>query len=547
MKIGLLQLNLVIGDLTGNADRIIDNVLEYQNDNIDLFVTSELALFGYPSKDLLFNQSLLEESEKQVLRIACATQKIAPLLLGTATRNSIHHGKHLKNSVLLLNKGNVRQQIDKSLLPNYDVFNENRYFESSNQPGQVLEIGGHRFGITICEDIWNDDNFGEKPLYLNNPLEPIRNQSIDCIINISASPFTAKKQHLRERMLSSIASRSKVPVIYVNQTGGNDDLIFDGRSCAFNSKGTLISKARAFSEDLLIFDLGQQTSQRIERDVTENEELWTALVMGTRDYVGKCGFKKAILGLSGGIDSALTATIAVEALGATNVMGVLLPSPYSSQGSIDDSLELAKRLQIQTMTIPIKPIMESMGKALETAFKGKEADTTEENIQARIRGNLLMALSNKEGSILLTTGNKSELAVGYCTIYGDMAGGLAVISDLPKTTVFQLSHWINQTKGGLIPKAILKKPPSAELSPNQKDQDSLPPYEILDQILDLHISQHLSAKEISNRGFDDTLVNKIIRLIGIAEFKRQQAAPGLKVTDRAFGSGWKMPIAAKKS
>ena len=546
MKIGLLQLNQIVGDLEGNSQRIITTIQDHQNLGIDLFITSELALFGYPPKDLLFNQAYIEESDRRISQIARDLKNIAPLLLGTVTSNPNKHGKHLMNSVLLLSEGNVTQTINKTLLPNYDVFDENRYFESSDQSEQVVEICGLRLGITICEDIWNDNQLEEKSLYSSNPLDTIRTQSIDCIINISASPFTVGKQRNRETVLSSIAVRSKASVVFVNQVGGNDDLVFDGRSCAYNVDGKLIAKAKSFSEDILIVDLKKRREQRIENDLSNEEEIWAALVMGTKDYVFKCGFQTAILGLSGGIDSALTATIATAALGANNVTGILLPSPYSSQGSIDDSLELAKRLGIETMTIPIEPVMEVMGKALESAFKGYQPDTTEENIQARIRGNLLMAMSNKFNSILLTTGNKSELAVGYCTIYGDMSGGLAVISDLPKTTVFQLSNWLSKTKDGIIPKAILEKPPSAELSPDQTDQDTLPPYEILDEILDLHIRQHLSAKEIIKRGFDAKTINKLVHNIGLAEFKRQQAAPGLKITDRAFGTGWKMPIAAKK-
>ncbi|MBI3793302.1 MAG: NAD+ synthase, partial [Nitrospinae bacterium] len=384
-------------------------------------------------------------------------------------------------------------------------------------------------------------------IYHNNPVETLVSQKVGFIINLSASPFTVGKQKIRESMIGAVAREHKTPVLYVNQTGGNDDLVFDGRSSVFDGAGRLAARCKPFEEDLAIIDLGAEVSGNIsEDDFTPEAEAWGALVCGTRDYVRKCGFKKALLGLSGGIDSALTAVVAVEALGKENVTGVMMPSPYSSKGSVDDSTELGKNLGIKTLTVPIDGIMGSFGAALEKPFEGRTADTTEENIQSRIRGNILMALSNKHGAMLLTTGNKSELAVGYCTIYGDMSGGLAVIADLPKTFVYRVCEWLNKNRGGLIPRAIIEKAPSAELRPNQKDQDSLPTYDVLDAILERHIEHGKSAGEIIKDGFDEKIVEKTLSLVAGAEFKRRQAAPGIKITDRAFGIGWRMPIAAVK-
>ena len=545
MRISLLQLNFHVGDLAGNAAKIIDAVQEQADQNIDLFVTSELALLGYPPKDLLLNQDLVRRSQETLAALAQTLKNDAPILVGNVEFNRTGRGKPLFNSCFLLEAGNILRSFHKKLLPNYDVFDEVRYFESSDEE-QVLEFKGKRIGITICEDIWNDRVTEQSPLYRENPVESLRQENVDLLINLSSSPFAIRKQSIRENMLSGIAVAGKIPVIYVNQIGGNDDLVFDGRSCAFDEQGQLIARAKAFAEDSLIVDLQDPQSGRKEESLSEEEEIWNTLVLGTRDYLTKCGFHKAVLGLSGGIDSALTAVIAAEAIGAENVTGVLMPSPYSSQGSIDDSLKLAELSGIKTHRIPIAPMMEAFDKALAPVFEGYEADTTEENIQARIRGNLLMAMSNKHGALLLTTGNKSELSVGYCTIYGDMSGGLAVISDLPKMLVYRLCTWVNKAKGNLIPENIITKPPSAELRPDQTDQDNLPSYEILDAILRLYIEKHKSAEQIIAEGFDSEIVNKIVRLVRLAEFKRKQAAPGIKVTDQAFGTGWRMPVAAKR-
>jgi NAD+ synthase (glutamine-hydrolysing) len=427
------------------------------------------------------------------------------------------------------------------------VFDEDRYFE----PGgglEVLDIAGQRCAISICEDVWNDRDFWQRPRYHDDPIEDVRLVGADVLLNLSASPFAVGKQRVREPMLANIARKQDVTVVYVNQVGGNDDLIFDGRSLVLAPDGRVIARARAFAPQVLVVDLEQAVQGRDEliepEPETPEEETYRALVLGTRDYAHKCGFTRVHLGLSGGIDSALTAAIAVDALGPENVLGVLMPSPYSSAGSVDDSRDLAARLGIETITLPIEPIMQSFDRVLTPAFEGYAKDVTEENIQARARGNLLMALANKFGALLLTTGNKSELSVGYCTLYGDMSGGLAVIADVPKTTVYRISRWLNAAKPTPpIPESILTKPPSAELRPGQLDQDSLPPYDILDDILERHIERYESADEIIAAGFDEATVRKVLRLVRIAEFKRRQAAPGLRVTERAFGTGWRQPIA----
>lgn len=546
MRCSLLQLNFIVGDLAGNTAKIIDAVKSQSDQQIDLFLTSELALTGYPPKDLLLNRDFIRKTKEKMQELAEELKDHPPILVGNIEKNRQGQGKPLYNSSFLLHQGKIVRTFRKRLLPNYDVFDEVRYFETSQEP-QVLELNGRRVGITICEDIWNDQVAEKKSLYLENPLKNIREEKIDLLINLSSSPFSINKQNIREDMLSAIASESSVPVLYVNQVGGNDDLVFDGRSCAFNQEGTLIGRAKGFEEDTLTVDLSSDKPGRIEKKLSDEEEIWDTLVLGTRDYLHKCGFKKAVLGLSGGIDSALTAVVAAAALGADNVTGVLMPSPYSSQGSIDDSLDLANRVGMQTITIPIQPMMDAFDQALAPSFEGEERGLAEENIQARIRGNLLMAMSNKKGALLLTTGNKSELAVGYCTIYGDMSGGLAVISDLPKMMVYKLSCWINKEMGELVPVNIIDKPPSAELRPDQTDQDSLPAYEVLDAILHLHIEKHQSAEQIIEKGFDEEVVRKILRLVTISEFKRKQAAPGIKVTDQAFGTGWRMPIAARRN
>jgi len=495
---------------------------------------------GYLPRDLLMNQGFVRRSCEALERIAIELASAPPVLVGVATPNNADIGRPLYNSAVLLQNGAVGQTFHKTLLPTYDVFDEDRYFEPA-EGAQILELGGRRLGISICEDLWNDRDFWSRRRYRQDPMEVLAQAGAEAVLNLSASPFVAGKQRLRERMLGHMAEKHALPLAYVNQVGGNDDLIFDGRSCAFDASGRLIARAAGFRDDVVVVDLAAGKGP-IAEDVAETEdEIWQALVLGVRDYAGKTGFKKTLLGLSGGIDSALTAAIAADAMGPENVLGVLMPSCYSSSGSVDDSLELARNLGIQMLTLPISDIMRTYDAVLTEAFRGRTADVTEENIQSRIRGNLLMALSNKFGSLLLTTGNKSEMSVGYCTLYGDMNGGLAVIADLPKMMVYRVARWRNRRRPD-IPEVILTKAPSAELRPNQTDQDSLPPYELLDEILELHVEQCQSAEEIIAKGYDGQTVRRVLHLVRIAEFKRKQAAPVLKVTSRAFGTGWRMPI-----
>ena len=499
---------------------------------------------GYLPRDLLMNQGFVRRSCEMLARIAAELAGAPPLLVGVATPNPSDMGRPLFNSAVLLRNGAVGPAFHKTLLPTYDVFDEDRYFEPAQAP-QILELDGWRLGISICEDVWNDRDFWRRRRYHQDPIEVLTQAGAQAIINLSASPFTVGKQLLRQQMLGHLARKHGLPLVFVNQVGGNDDLIFDGRSGAFDAQGRLFARAKGFEEDVVVVDLAAGPpcgpDAIAEDDFEPEAEIWNALVLGVRDYARKTRFSKVLLGLSGGIDSTLTAAIAADAMGPENVLGVMMPSCYSSQGSVDDSAELARHLGIKTIALPIAGIMQTYDAVLEEAFRGFPPDVTEENIQSRIRGNLLMALSNKHGSLLLTTGNKSEMSVGYCTLYGDMNGGLAVIADLPKMMVYRVSRWRNRRRPD-IPEAILTKAPSAELRPDQTDQDSLPPYDVLDQILELHVEQCQSAEEIIAQGFDEPTVRRVLRLVRIAEFKRKQAAPVLKVTSRAFGTGWRMPI-----
>jgi NAD+ synthase (glutamine-hydrolysing) len=545
VKIALLQINPTVGDLQGNGRLIVDAVREAGRLGADLAVTPELALVGYLPRDLLLSESFVRNSWSALHRLAQDVAGYPPVLVGLPEPNPSNEGRPLFNTAALIRNGSIEQRFRKALLPTYDVFDEDRYFEPFSGP-QILDIHGRRLGITICEDVWNDRDFWKRRRYHHDPIEELMDAGATAILNLSASPFSVGKYRFREAMLSSMARRHKVPLLYGNQFGGNDDLLFDGRSRAYAADGSLIALGRAFDTDIVVCDLDQGQRLGPADDMVAEAEIWQALVLGTRDYARKCGFSSVVLGLSGGIDSALVAAIATEALGAQCVLGVMMPSPYSSRGSIDDSRQLAANLGIRTLTLPIERVMEAMEETLRDAFANTERDVTEENIQARIRGNLLMALSNKRGALLLTTGNKSELAVGYCTLYGDMSGGLAVIADVPKTMVYRVARWLNDRKGcSVIPEPILTKAPSAELRPNQTDQDSLPPYEVLDDILQRHIEQHQPAEDIIAAGFDAETVTRVLRLVRAAEFKRKQSPPGLKVTDRAFGTGWRMPIAAK--
>jgi NAD+ synthase (glutamine-hydrolysing) len=547
MKIALLQLNPTVGDVAGNARRILDALRQAAARGADLAATPELALVGYLPRDLLLNPGFVRRSWDALEKLAREAADLPPVIVGLPEPNPSDTGRPLFNTAALLRGGRIDERFRKALLPTYDVFDEDRYFEPFHGP-QVLDLAGHRVGISICEDIWNDRDFWKRRRYHHDPIEELVRAGATIVLNLSASPFTAGKHRRREEMLSSMAAKHRVPIAYVNQFGGNDDLVFDGRSCMFNADGAVFARGRAFDADVVVCDMDDARPIAPASDLGVESEIWRALVLGTRDYACKCGFSSAVLGLSGGIDSALTAAIAAEALGADRVLGVMMPSPYSSQGSLDDARELAQNLGIETMTLPIEPLMDAFDDTLRAELGADLPGVAQENIQARIRGNLLMALSNTRGSLLLTTGNKSELSVGYCTLYGDMSGGLAVIADVPKTMVYRVSRWRNQSAGRpIIPDATLTKAPSAELRPNQTDQDSLPPYEVLDDILRRYVERHQPAEEIVAAGFERATVDRVLRLVRIAEFKRKQAAPGLKVTDRAFGTGWRMPIAAKES
>jgi NAD+ synthase (glutamine-hydrolysing) len=545
MKIALLQINPIVGDLAGNARLIADATRAAGRAGADLAATPELALVGYLPRDLLLSDGFIQRSWEALATLASELAGQPPVLVGVPETNPSDEGRPLYNSAVLLHDGRVGQRFRKALLPTYDVFDEDRYFEPFRGP-QILELAGRRLGVSICEDVWNDRDYFKRRRYHHDPIVELVAAGAQVIVNLSASPFSVGKQDRREEMLGSMARKHGVPVVYVNQFGGNDDLVFDGRSCAFDRTGATTARGRSFEADVVVCDVDHDRPIGPPTDTREESEVLRALVLGTRDYARKCGFARAVLGLSGGVDSAITAAIAAEALGPENVLGVLMPSPYSSRGSVDDSLALARNLGIETMTLPIEPAMQVMEQTLAPAFAGSPRDVTEENIQARIRGNLLMALSNKRGALLLTTGNKSEISVGYCTLYGDMSGGLGVIADVPKTMVYRVSQWLNESNGRtIIPEPILTKAPSAELRPDQTDQDSLPPYDVLDDILQRHIEQHQPAGEIVAAGFDPATVRRVLRLVRGAEFKRKQAAPGLKVTDRAFGTGWRMPIAAR--
>lgn len=544
MRIALLQINPTAGDLGGNSSLIAAAALDAGRRGADLAVTPELALMGYLPRDLLMSHGFVKRSCEMLHRMARELADGPPVLAGVATPNPAEMGRPLFNSAVLLEKGSVGPAFHKTLLPTYDVFDEDRYFEPCREP-QILDLNGRRMGISICEDAWNDRDFWQRPRYHQDPVTSLAEAGAEIILNLSASPFTVGKQLLRENMLGHSARRHGIPVVYVNQAGGNDDLIFDGRSCAFDAKGRLIARGKPFADDIVMVDLETGEGNVATDDFKPEAEIWHALVLGVRDYARKTGFKSVLLGLSGGIDSALTAAIAAEAMGGENVLGVLMPSPYSSAGSVEDSLALSRSLGIRTITLPIADIMHSYEGILRGAFAGRAQDVTEENIQSRIRGNLLMALSNKFGALLLTTGNKSELSVGYCTLYGDMSGGLAVIADLPKMMVYRVARWRNERRAD-IPEGVLAKAPSAELRPHQTDQDTLPPYEILDEILERHVEGCESEEEILAHGYDAATVRRVLHMFRSAEFKRKQAAPGLKVTSRAFGTGWRMPIVRKQ-
>ena len=541
MNIALAQLNTTVGDLTGNEAKILAAYRRGVEAGAELVLVPELAVCGYPPRDLLHRSRFIERCREVVERLATATGE-AGLLVGFPGRSEKRPGREFTNACALLQRGRVLAVRAKTLLPTYDVFDEDRYFEPATENTPV-EFNGRKLGLTICEDVWNDEDFWRERRYGRNPATELVQQGAEFLLNISASPWHLGKNRTRREMLASLAAKSRVPVVYCNSVGGNDELVFDGTSLVFNAAGKLVTEGAMFAEDFLVVNPWKVTPVQ-PRSLPDEEKIYKALVLGLRDYLHKCGFKSVVLGLSGGIDSALTAVIAAEALGRENVRGVSLPSQYSSPGSLDDARKLAENLGISYDVIPIQPPFLAVQERLKDVFAGRAEDATEENIQARLRGVILMAMSNKFGSLLLTTGNKSEWAVGYCTLYGDMCGGLSVLSDVPKTMVYRLSEWVNREKE-IIPRDSITKPPSAELRPNQTDQDSLPPYEILDAILDQYVVHGRSAADIVKLGFEEATVKRIIRLIDFSEYKRRQAAPGLKVTSKAFGVGRRIPIAQR--
>ncbi len=554
MRIGLAQINTIVGDLAGNRRLVEAAYKTLVAQGAELVVFPELVVSGYPPRDLLFKKRFVSDVEQATREIATVIGAV-PAIIGYTETNTTGRGRPYFNSAAFCHDGKILASARKCLLPTYDVFDEDRYFEPAPSP-TVVEFGGRRIGITICEDIWTHSMISTRHLY--NGVDPVAQLvgKCDLMVNLSASPWYHGKGGVRHTLVSDTARRLGCPVVYVNAIGGNDELIFDGRSLATDARGEVIAGLAAFRDDLAVIELGQVTAHSrpplvanpaespvIHATFSQEElaDIYEALVLGVHDYAHKTGFKKALLGLSGGIDSALTAVIAAEALGPQNVIGVSLPSVISSQHSKDDASAMAKNLAIPFHTLSIADVVAAAEGTLAPLFVGRPRDIAEENIQARARGLLLMAISNKFGALLLTTGNKSELAVGYCTLYGDMCGGLAVISDVFKTQVYALSRWINRHKE-IIPVGSIEKPPSAELRPDQTDQDSLPPYDVLDALLKGYVEEGLSRADLIAQGFAEAVVNDVVRKVDLNEYKRKQAAPGLKITPLAFGVGRRIPI-----
>jgi len=546
MKIALGQMNATVGDLEQNVSRMIEAANRADGDGANLVVFPELAITGYPPRDLVEKASFIRRCHEQLMRLAEHTASLkAGIICGYVGESKEAKGKRLTNSAALMQGGQVVFRQDKILLPTYDVFDEWRHFAPAAQQ-RVIEVGGQRVGLTICEDAWNDFEGIQRSLYSRNPIAELCRQGANLLISINASPYEMGKRQERRSSFCGVARRRRLPLIWVNQVGGNDQLIFDGSSFAADAAGNVIASAKSFAEDLVYVDIAAGEGARNESHINETEAIFDALVLGTRDYVRKCGFSKVLIGLSGGIDSALVAAIAVEALGSENVVGVGMPGPYSSDHSLTDARELANGLGIRFEVAPITDAYDVVLRGLDPIFGDVPRDVTEENVQSRLRGLTLMALSNKWNALVLTTGNKSEVSVGYCTLYGDMVGGLAVISDIPKVMVYELTRFANTRRPGAVPENTLSKPPSAELRPDQKDTDSLPPYEVLDPILRGYVEEMRSPAEIAEaQGVPEDLVRSIIRKVDFSEYKRQQAAPGLKVTTKAFGIGRRFPIAQR--
>jgi len=545
MRIALVQINTVVGDIDGNVSRILESVERSRKHDADLVVFHELCVSGYPPRDLLERTPFVLQCEAGLERLRAASSGFpgTGIIVGVPLRSPSPTGKGVSNSAVMLHEGRVIHRHDKLLLPTYDVFDEARYFEPADTC-RPFEFGGETIGLSICEDAWNDPLLFRRRPYELDPIQMLADQGATLMINISASPFAVGKEAFRAELMASHARRHHTRVILVNQVGGNDELVFDGRSLVVNDEGTVELALAAFEEDLQMFDTGAGGEPAPYVEFEEVESMRRALVLGLRDYFAKCGFDRAVVGLSGGVDSAVTLCLAAEALGPANLLGVAMPSPFSSAQSLDDAQALAAALGVKLDVIPVADIMAAYDGALDGLFAGKPRDVTAEHIQARIRGNLLMAVSNKFGHMVLSTGNKSELAVGYCTLYGDMSGGLALISDVPKTDVYRLAELINRGRP-VIPRRIIERAPSAELRPDQKDSDSLPPYDVLDPILDLHLEEGCSADEIVLRGFDRATVEWVVRAVRTNEYKRRQAAPGIKITSKAFGVGRRFPIAAR--
>lgn len=548
MRIALGQINTTIGDLAGNVDRMAGYTRRAAAARADLIVFPELSVTGYPPRDLVEKLTFMERSEQQLERLAAETAGLdITVVCGYVGRSGASTGKRATNQAAVLRGGQVLFRQTKMLLPTYDVFDEARYFVPGESQS-IFTLDGLPVALTVCEDAWNDKQFWERRLYKRDPVEEMVRSGGRLLVTINASPYHMGKRALRRQIFHAVAKHHGIPLVYVNQVGGNDSLLFDGSSFAMDAAGNVIASAASFSEDLVFVDTEAGSGEMHENLGDECEAVYEALVMGTRDYIHKCGFERVLLGLSGGIDSSLTAVVAADAVGPGNVVGVSMPGPFSSEGSVTDARALAERLGIRFLVAPISGVYDRFLDVLDPIFEGAPRDVTEENLQARLRGVTLMALSNKWRALVLTTGNKSELAVGYCTLYGDMCGGLAVISDVPKTLVYRLSRMANLRHPGAIPESVFEKPPSAELRPDQKDSDSLPEYEILDQILRAYVEDYQAPAEIAREtGFPMELIRRVINLVDYAEYKRQQAAPGLKVTTKAFGIGRRFPIAQKYS